>query len=147
MQAERSHRPFSHLRHVLRGIVSRRVAPFGAVDPLHVREMAPTLQQLDENALTYERARVYTKGGDGGSYSYVLRRGNRNAHTPGVSAVGMRYLPNTTLFRYIGSFGLNVNPFRTAVPFWGQSSQISSSFVPKRDCGSKGVNTQPVLTF
>ena len=31
------------------------------------------------------------------------------------------------------------NPFRTAVPFWGQSSQISSSFVPKRDCGSKGV--------
>ena len=32
-----------------------------------------------------------------------------------------------------------INPFRTAVPFWGQSSQISSSFVPKRDCGSKGV--------
>ena len=37
-----------------------------------------------------------------------------------------------------GSDGLN--PFRTAVPFWGQSSQISSSFVPKRDSGSKGVN-------
>ena len=34
-----------------------------------------------------------------------------------------------------------LNPFRTAVPFWGQSSQISSCFVPKRDCGSKGVNT------
>ena len=32
-----------------------------------------------------------------------------------------------------------INPFRTAVPFWGQSSQISSSFVPKRDSGSKGV--------
>ena len=31
------------------------------------------------------------------------------------------------------------NPFRTAVQFWGQTSQISSSFVPKRDCGSKGV--------
>ena len=30
--------------------------------------------------------------------------------------------------------------FRTAAPFWGQTSQISSSFVPKRDCGSKGVN-------
>ena len=29
------------------------------------------------------------------------------------------------------------NPFRTAVPFWGQTSQISSSFVPKRDRGSK----------
>ena len=32
-----------------------------------------------------------------------------------------------------------LNPFRTAVPFWGQSSKISSSFVPKRDSGSKGV--------
>ena len=32
-----------------------------------------------------------------------------------------------------------LNPFRTAVPFWGQTSQISSSFVPKRDRGSKGV--------
>ena len=36
-----------------------------------------------------------------------------------------------------------INPFfRTAVAFWGQSSQVSSSFVPKRDCGSKGVNGQ-----
>ena len=32
-----------------------------------------------------------------------------------------------------------VNPFRTAVPFWGQTSLISSSLYPKRDCGSKGV--------
>ena len=32
-----------------------------------------------------------------------------------------------------------IDPFRTAVPFWGQTSQISSSFVPKRDRGSKGV--------
>ena len=32
-----------------------------------------------------------------------------------------------------------VNPFRTAVPFWGQTSQISSSLSPKRDWGSKGV--------
>ena len=30
-------------------------------------------------------------------------------------------------------------PFRTAVPFWGQTSQISSSLSPKRDCGSKAV--------
>ena len=29
--------------------------------------------------------------------------------------------------------------FRTAVPFWGQTSLISSSLSPKRDCGSKGV--------
>ena len=32
-----------------------------------------------------------------------------------------------------------VNPFRTAVPCWGQTSEISSSLSPKRDCGSKGV--------
>ena len=31
------------------------------------------------------------------------------------------------------------NPFRIAVPFWGQTTQISSSLSPKRDCGSKGV--------
>ena len=41
---------------------------------------------------------------------------------------------------------LGLNPFRTAVPFWGQTSQISSIFVPKRDCGSKGVkNGTPVV--
>ena len=34
-----------------------------------------------------------------------------------------------------------VNPFRTAVPFWGQTTQISSSLSPKRDSGSKRVNT------
>ena len=33
-----------------------------------------------------------------------------------------------------------VNPFRTAVPFRGQTTQISSSLSPKRDCGSEGVN-------
>ena len=31
--------------------------------------------------------------------------------------------------------------FRTAVPFWGQPSQILSTLSPKRDCGSKRVNT------
>ena len=29
--------------------------------------------------------------------------------------------------------------FRTAVPFWGQTTLISSSLFLKRDCGSKGV--------
>ena len=29
--------------------------------------------------------------------------------------------------------------FRTAAPFWGQTSQILSSMSPKRDSGSKGV--------
>ena len=34
---------------------------------------------------------------------------------------------------------LRVNPFRTAVPLWGQSTQSPSSLSPKRDCGSKRV--------
>ena len=34
---------------------------------------------------------------------------------------------------------VGINPFRTAVPFWGQTTQTSSSLSPKRDCGSKGV--------
>ena len=40
---------------------------------------------------------------------------------------------------------ININPFRTAVSLWGQTTQISSSLSPKRDCGSKGVNK--VLTL
>ena len=39
----------------------------------------------------------------------------------------------------------SLNPFRTAVPFWGQTSQNSSIFVPKRDRGSKGVKNAPVV--
>ena len=35
----------------------------------------------------------------------------------------------------------SVNPFRTAVPFWGQTTQSSSSLSPKRDCGPKRVNS------
>ena len=31
--------------------------------------------------------------------------------------------------------GGGLTPFRTAVPFWGRSTQILSSFFPKRDCG------------
>ena len=38
-----------------------------------------------------------------------------------------------------------VNPFRTAVPFWEQTTQISSSLSRKRDCGSKGVNPRMEL--
>ena len=30
-----------------------------------------------------------------------------------------------------------LNPFRTAVPFWGQTTQILSILPPKRDCGPK----------
>ena len=41
-----------------------------------------------------------------------------------------------------------LDPFRTAVPFWGQTTRNSSSFPPKRDCGSKGViGEQKLLSF
>ena len=32
-----------------------------------------------------------------------------------------------------------INPFRTAVPFWGQTTQFTSSLPPKRNCGPKRV--------
>ena len=35
---------------------------------------------------------------------------------------------------------ININPFRTAVPFWGQITQFSNSLSPKRDWGPKRVN-------
>ena len=38
-----------------------------------------------------------------------------------------------------------LDPFRTAVPFWGQTTQISSSLSPKRGCGSKEVNSTGVF--
>ena len=37
--------------------------------------------------------------------------------------------------------GSSLDLFRTAVPFWGQSTQISSSQSPKRDCGTRKGST------
>ena len=48
--------------------------------------------------------------------------------------------PTTTLFSLRKGTRNDVNPFRTAVPFWGQTTQCLSSLSPKRDCGSKWVN-------
>ena len=45
---------------------------------------------------------------------------------------------------------ININrAFRTAVPFWGQVTQIPSNLSPKRDCGPKRVRGKPktVLIF
>ena len=48
--------------------------------------------------------------------------------------------------RYYDEFGgkflddSEVNNFRTAVPFWGQSTQIPSIWFPKRACSTQGVN-------
>ena len=39
-----------------------------------------------------------------------------------------------------------LNPFRTAVPFRGQTACSLSGFSPKRECGSKRVNLNPFRT-
>ena len=49
------------------------------------------------------------------------------------------YLKQTT---HVGTNEHRLNPFRTAVPFWVQTTQIRSSLSPKRDCGSERVNRQ-----
>ena len=46
------------------------------------------------------------------------------------------------LNREAGPIRVLINPFRDAVSFWGQTTQISSSFSPKRDCGSKRGSSQ-----
>ena len=40
-----------------------------------------------------------------------------------------------------------LNPFRTAVPFWGQSTWSLTGLSPKWDCGSKGVNIDPLQQY
>ena len=43
--------------------------------------------------------------------------------------------------RFCGCYGRGgCIPFRTAVPFWGQTTQIPSNLSPKWDCSSKRVN-------
>ena len=46
-------------------------------------------------------------------------------------------------FRYSGCSFLN--PFKKAVPFYGQTGQIPSSLSPKRDCSFKEVNRLPLF--
>ena len=47
----------------------------------------------------------------------------------GISSWSRKVVPRNAL----------VNPFRTAVPFWGQTSQIISNMSPKRDCSLRRV--------
>ena len=56
--------------------------------------------------------------------------------SPGMTLM-LQSASNTALDSYCSV--APVNSFRTAVPFWGQTSQISSGLSPIRDCGSKGV--------
>ena len=60
-----------------------------------------------------------------GSEQGGLKRGNCTNKCGVCRRQGRRIIP--------------LNPFRTAVPFWGQASQFSSSLPPKRESGSKGV--------
>ena len=43
-------------------------------------------------------------------------------------------------------FSPELNPFRTAAPFWGQTARILSNLSPNRDCGPKRVNLCATLT-
>ena len=51
-------------------------------------------------------------------------------------------VPGIYLTILLAIFG-PINPFRTAVPFWRQTSQILSDLSPKRNCSPKRVNYGP----
>ena len=69
--------------------------------------------------------------------THVLVRQNLLQHLQGV-------FQNN--FQCVG-VPVTFNPFRTAVPFWGQTTQLLSNLSPKRDCGSKGVKLLLNQTF
>ena len=55
--------------------------------------------------------------------------------------VNVRTTTTTMYYTYSSSAAVLWGPFRTAVLFWGHTSQFVSSLSPKRDCGSYTVNT------
>ena len=61
-------------------------------------------------------------------------------YSAGPSIVPIWYAPSQQYRQYTASPG-TINPFRTAIPFWGQTSLISSSLSPKRDGGPKRVTS------
>ena len=77
-----------------------------------------------------ERVCVYIRKLTFRGWGYLAT--SRQSSSPEESQNGARYqvgvIPTVTHVSY--------NPFRTAVPFWGQPSQILTSFVPKNgtDC-------------
>ena len=66
----------------------------------------------------------------------------RHDHTRAVRATAPRRFDHAKVIavcdRYLGVPKV-INPFSTAVPFQGQTTQISSSLSPERDCGTTGV--------
>ena len=53
-------------------------------------------------------------------------------------------LPIYEVYIYcIITFTFQLNPFRSAVPFWGQITHNLTGLSPKRDCSPEGVNSYP----
>ena len=67
----------------------------------------------------------------------VLDSTHAMGHSMGTAAV---VLPLHDRGMSTVSDSTRVDPFRTAVPFWGQTTRISGSLSPKRDSGPKRVN-------
>ena len=62
-----------------------------------------------------------------------------DARNPRFFQAGMVSIDGNILL-FLAVFAPSLNPFRTAVPFWGKILENLSGLSPKRDCGSKGVN-------
>ena len=56
-----------------------------------------------------------------------------------VSSFGQQFSEAPEPFQDNTITGDHINPFGTAVPFWGQTTQILSNLSQKRDCGPKKV--------
>ena len=77
--------------------------------------------------------------GGQGSYVFIVRT---RYHAFAMSTVVLLLLvyiilPGLDPITTAVPFGGGGKPFRTAVPLWGQTTLISSSLSPKRDCGSQ----------
>ena len=75
---------------------------------------------------------------------YLQNRNYYRARDKRTAAKQLMYtkarLPTQPIFdTYEPTINININPSRTAVPYWRQSTQISSSLFPKRDYGSERV--------
>ena len=62
---------------------------------------------------------------------------NKNARMMGTYHT--RYLVYILLYVCV----LHINPFRTAVPFWGHTALKLNGLSPKRDCGSRKSSFYP----
>ena len=70
----------------------------------------------------------------------------KNMRTSGMLAVNCKIVitSNVARERQLHNFERKVKPFRTAVPFWGQTTQSSSSLSPKWDFGPRRVKSEAV---